>query len=142
MITLRTYRQYVETAVTYFFEYVDLYKQTRVNNLVQKNLQADDYLSAVVINCILDEIEWLFDKKLLTTKAQKIKFEFSDAQGIVFYKTLLALPLPKDQVYFHQIRQEWLELLHQELIQIHIYEHNKLQKQTSNEYEHGDWNVD
>lgn len=139
MITLRTYRQYVETAVTYFFEYVDLYKQTRVNNLVQKNLQPDDYLSAIVINCILDEIEWLFDKKLVMTKSQKLKFEFTDAQGIVFYKTLLALPLPKDQVYFHQIRQEWLELLHQELIHLQVYEHNKIQKQQLNEYENDKW---
>jgi hypothetical protein len=127
MITLRTYRQYVETAVTYFFEYVDLYKQTRINNLVQKNLQADDYLSAIVINCILDEIEWLFDKKLVTTKAPKLKFEFTDAQGIVFYKTLLALPLPKDQVYFNQIRQEWIQALDHELMHINIYQHNKIQ---------------
>jgi hypothetical protein len=139
MITLRTYRQYVETAVTYFFEYVELYKQTRLNNLVQKNLETDDYLSAVIINCILDEIEWLFDKKLVTTKSHKLKFEFTNAQGIVFYKTLLALPLPKDQIYFHKIRQDWIELLHQELTKLHIYEHNKIQKQTLNEYEHDDF---
>lgn len=139
MITLRTYRQYVETAVTYFFEYIELYKQTRLNNLVQKNLEADDYLSAVIINEILDEIEWLFDKKLVTTKSHKLKFEFTNAQGIVLYKTLLALPLPKEQIYFHKIRQEWIELLHQELMQLHIYEHNKIQKQTLNEYEHDDF---
>lgn len=140
MITLRTHRQYVETAVMYFFEYVELYKQTRLNNLAQKNLTSDDYLSAVIINCLLDEIEWMFDKKLVTTKSQKLKFEFTNAQGIMFYKTLLALPLPKDQVYFHQIRQEWLALLHQELTQLHIYEHNKIQKQT-NEFEHDDWEL-
>jgi hypothetical protein len=138
MITLRTYRQYVETATVYFFQYIELYKQTRLNNLVQNNLQADDYLSAVVINCILEEIEWLFDKKLVTTKAEKIKFEFTDAQGIVLYKTLINLPLPKDQVYFNQIRQEWIQLLDIELIHLNIYQHNKIQKQNSNAFEHDD----
>lgn len=131
MITLRTYRQYVETATVYFFQYIVLYKQTRLNNLVKRDMEADDYLSAVVVNCIIDEIEWLFDKKLVTTKSEKIKFEFSDAQGVVLYKTLLAMPLPEDQVYFHQIRQEWIELLHQELIHLNIYEHNKIQMNTA-----------
>jgi hypothetical protein len=135
MITLRTYRQYVETASNYFFEYINAYKQTRLNNLVHHHLSADDYMSAIVINCILDEIEWMFDKKLFNTKSQNLKFEFSDAQGIVLYKTLLALPLPKDQVYFNQIRQEWILVLEQELIRLNLYQNNKPQKQNFHEYE-------
>ena len=131
MITLRTYRQHVETASVYWFPFIREAKRTNLNNLQGRHITDTDYFSAVVINCILDEIELILDKKLINTKSQKLKFEFSNAQGIVLYKTLLHLPLPKDQPYFNQLRMEWLAALDQELIYLGIYETNRIQKQQS-----------
>jgi hypothetical protein len=128
MITLRTYRQHVETASTYFFPYINEAKRTRLNNLQNQHITSEEYFSAVVINTLLDDVEFIFDKKLITTKSQKLKFELSDAEGIVLYKTLLNLPLPREQIYFNQVRMEWLASLDQELIRLGIYQNNQIHK--------------
>lgn len=138
MILLRTCRQQVETARDYFFPYINHFKQTRINNVVSQNMASEEYLSAVVINCLLSEIEQLFLKKLVNTKGQKIKFEFSDAQGVVLYKTLLHLPLPAGQVYMNMIRSEWLQVLDQELISNNLYQKSKT-KIHNEQFEFDDW---
>jgi hypothetical protein len=130
MITLKTYREYVEAASIYFFPFINEAKRTRLNNLPGSNLSTEEFMSAVVINCIIKEIEDLFDRKLVTTKSDKIKFEFTDAQGVVLYKTLIHLPLPREQVYFNQIRQEWILIIDQELIRLNLYHNNQPQKQS------------
>lgn len=117
MILLHTTRQYVKTVKDYFFPYINSLKETRINNVLHFSHISEEYLSAIVINCILTEIEQLFTKKLINTTGPKIKFAFSDAQGIVLYKALLALPIPVDQYYLQKIRNEWVQLLDQQLIQ-------------------------
>lgn len=136
MIQLRTIRQQVETVKDHFFPYINQFKQTRLNNVLNQNMASEGYLSAVVINCLLTEIETLFQKKLVNCKGHKIKFEFTDAQGVVLYKTLLHLPLPAGQVYMNMIRSEWLQLLYKQLIRNNLYQKIKTQKL---EYEHDDW---
>jgi hypothetical protein len=125
MIKLYTYRQYVETARDQFFPAINLFKQSRLNNLIDQSMTGEEYLSAVVINSLLTEIEALFIKKLITTTGHRIKFQFSDAQGVVFYRTLLHLPLPSGQIYHDMIRNEWIQLLDQELIRNKLYQKNK-----------------
>lgn len=117
MILLHTTRQYVKTVKDYFFPYINSYKDTRLNNVLHFSHISEEYLSAIVINSILTEIEQLFIKKLVNTTGAKIKFAFSDAQGIVLYKALLALPIPVDQYYLQKIRNEWVQLLDQQLLQ-------------------------
>lgn len=116
MIILHTTREHVQTVKKYFFPYVNMYKETRLNNISNKSIGSEEYLSALTINCIISEIEALFEKKLINTTGIKIKFKLSEAQAIVLYRTLLALPLPGNQVYFHVVRNDWIETLHRQLI--------------------------
>jgi hypothetical protein len=120
---------------TNFFPAINLFKQSRLNNLVNQNKTGEEYLSAVVINCLLTEIETLFIKKLVTTSSHKIKFQFTDAQGVVLYRTLLHLPLPAGQIYHDMIRNEWIQLLDQELILNNIYHNNRPVKQAFSTYQ-------
>ncbi|MGN6478312.1 MAG: hypothetical protein ACTHKV_13890 [Flavipsychrobacter sp.] len=141
MITLRTIRQQVEVVKDYFYPYINRFKQTRLNNVINQNMASEEYLSAVVINCLLTEIETLLTKKLINNKGFKIKFEFTDAQAVVLYKTLLNLPLPAGQVYMNMVRSEWLQLLDHELIKNNLYQNHK-SKREMYEYEHDDWTND
>src|SRR5687767_10100201 len=100
MITLKSSRTYVQVVKENFFPYINLYKKTRINNVAHHNIISEEYLSAVVINCLLSEIEQLLSKKLINTSGKNIKFDFTDAQGVLLYRTLIALPLPADNVYF------------------------------------------
>ncbi|MFL5786728.1 MAG: hypothetical protein ACJ748_01635 [Flavisolibacter sp.] len=122
MIELRTTRHYTEAVRNHFFPYINLFKQTRLNNLAYKSLASEEYLSAIVINCLLKEIEDLLIRKLVTTKGYKLTFKFTPAQGVVLYKTLLALPIPSNQEYLNVIRSEWLQLIDQELIKQNLYQ--------------------
>lgn len=128
MIVLRTSRQYTETVRDYFFPYINQFKETRIHNVRNQSVSSEEYLSAVVINCLLTEIEKLIIKKLVNTKSHKIKFEFSDAQAVVLYKTLLRLPLPADQFYMNMVRSQWLLLLDMELIKTNLYNLHKKQQ--------------
>lgn len=137
MITLRTTRQEVETAISHFYPYINLYKESRVNNLTTTSLANEEYLSTLVINCLLTEIEWLFKRKLINTKGPKMKFEFSDAQGVVLYKTLIALPLPGEQMYLQLVRSRWLQALDQEIIANNLVHQPKPKPEY--EYEEDEW---
>jgi hypothetical protein len=128
MITLHSSRQSVETAKTCFFPYINAYKQTRLNNLVGTTITSEEYLSALVLNCLLTEVEKLIERKLIMTSGQKMKFEFSDAQGVVLYKSLLALPLSADNIYLDRVRNEWIERLDQQIISNNLYQANRPNK--------------
>ncbi len=108
MITLTSPRSYFLTAIDHFFPYIQLYKKTRLNNVANENVMSEEFLAALVINCLLTEIELLFIMKIINTTGHKIKITFTHAQAIVFYRTLMALPLPEDHVYFQLIVNGWI----------------------------------
>ncbi len=137
MITLTTSRRCVREVKDYFFSYINLYKQTRLNNVAHHDGTSEEFLSAVVINCLLTEIELLFNKKLLNTTGPTINFKFTDAQGIVWYKTLLALPLRPDQDYFLMIRNEWVYILDKQIIAANLV--TVLPKKAAANWEADDW---
>ena len=85
MITLTAPRSYFLTARDHFFPYINLYKNTRLNNVANANVMSEEFLAALVINCLLTEIELLFKKKIINTTGHKIKIILTDAQAIVFY---------------------------------------------------------
>jgi hypothetical protein len=121
MITLQVTRSEVQTVTGYFFSYIDLYKITRLKNVEHYDKLSEEYLSAVVINSLITELEELFKKKLATTRGWIMTFRFSDAHGIVLYKTLLALPIPRDQEYLDIIRNHWIHKLDRELQRIDLF---------------------
>ena len=125
MITLRLPRHYIEVVILKFFPYINLYKQTRLNNVAHKSLVSQEYLIAVVINNVLEEIEALFQKKLFNSRSEKVKMEFSDAQGVLLYRTLLALPVDSSEIFQVMVLSKLIEDLDAELIRQQIYQRNK-----------------
>lgn len=125
MIILKTERQNVIMAKDYFFPYIRLLKETKLNN-VSGSIMSEEHLSVIAINCLLSDIELLIEKKIINTKGATTRLRFSDAQAVVFYKTLIALPLPADQFYLNNIRNSWIEMLDQELINTGVYSQKDL----------------
>lgn len=124
MIILRTTRHFVEAAKLHFFPFINLYKQTRLNNIAHKSLASDEYMQALLMNCCLDEAEEMLTRKLASTTKPTIKYEFSDAQGIALYQALLKLELPED-IYTGMVRSNWIMLLDQEITRSRLYLLNK-----------------
>lgn len=124
MITLSTTRHYAEAALHHFFPFINHLKQTRLNDVAHAKMVSKEYLHVVVINCLLDEIEHLFRKKLVNTKGGKIKLQFSDAQGVLLYQFLLNMPIDEKEIFQNMVRSQWLVDLDQAIIAQQIYQHN------------------
>jgi hypothetical protein len=122
MIILTSNRSYVFTVKRDFFSSINLYKQTWLNNVLHLGATSHEYLSALTVNSLLSEVESILEKKLINTTGHKIKFQFSDAQGIVLYQALLALPLSSNNMYYHLIRNQWIEILDKQLQQKRLYQ--------------------
>lgn len=124
MITLNTSRHYAEAAMLHFFPFLNLQKQTRLNDVAHLSIASKEYLQVVVINCLLDEVEALFKKKLVNTTGARVTLKFTDAQGVLFYQVLLHLPIDEDKIYHNMIRSQWIQDMDQEIIRQQIYIHN------------------
>lgn len=109
MVTLSSTRQHTETVLYHFMPIIELYADTRLQNLPRMEVSADECVSALVVNSVISEIEFLLKKKLLATKGKRIYFEFTTAQAMVLYKGLLMLPIDKE--YFLEVKNLWIELL-------------------------------
>lgn len=121
MIIIRSSRQELETILRIFFPVINMYRKTRLNNIMHKEIISEEYLSAVVINVLLSEVELLFNRKLINTFGKKISIRFSEAQAAVFYKALIALPVDQEHVYYNTIRNQWIVELDGMLIKIGFY---------------------
>lgn len=122
MVYLKTYRQELEAARNYFFPFIRMWKQTNLNNARDSNIQSHDFLSAIAVNCIVDEILLMIEKKLVNTQSATMKLKLSDAQAVIFYRILIILPVPSEQFYFNQFRNGWIEQLDKQLIEKKIYQ--------------------
>lgn len=117
MITLHPPRSQVEAVQHYFYPIINMYKHSRLVTASYHGPTSEQYLFAQTISCLLAEIEITLQKKLITTTGKKIKLDLSDAQGIVLYRTLLAIPLPPENIYMQMIRNEWVQWLDLQLNQ-------------------------
>lgn len=113
---LITNKHEVDAALRHFFPYINMYKASRLKNVAAHSRISDEFLSAVVINCIISEVELLFRKKIINNKGPKITFQLTEAQGVVLYETLQALPLPAEEMYMQLTRQNWINQLDQQVI--------------------------
>ena len=116
MITLQSERVHLKHAYDYFFVYIHLWKQSQLENVKQQSKVSGEYLTVIMINSLLDDIEDLLEKKLLNTTGKIVRLKFSNAHGIIFYKTLLNLPLDAQAYYLNMIRNHWIEILNQQII--------------------------
>lgn len=126
MITLPTSRQYIETFIAEFFPFIDMWKRTQINNLVGQPAQGDKYLSVVAINCLLEEVQMKFRKKIINCVGQNLKVEFTNAQGVTLYKMLLNIPLSNSKPHHVAVVTIWIQLLDGQIITNKIYEENKI----------------
>lgn len=124
MITLRTTRHYLEAALLHFFPYLNLQKQSRLNDVAHLSIVSKEYLQVVVINCILEEIETLIKKKLVNTTGAAVNLKLTAAQGVLFYQVLTHMPIDGEKLYQNMIRNQWLKDLDQEIIRQQIYSQN------------------
>jgi len=121
MILITAPRSEAETILRHFFPVINIYKATRINNVAHMDRLSEEYLSALVINCLVTELEKLFQKQLVNTVREKIKFQFSDAQAVVLYKSFMAMPLDAEKVYYNIIRNRWIEVFNQQLYKTAFY---------------------
>ena len=122
MIIIRSPRQEIEVIIRNFFPAINMYRRTRLLNVMHKEIISEEYLGAVIINELLTEVELLFNRKLVNTFGKKISVKFTEAQAAVFYKSLIALPLERDQVFYQNLRNQWVEELDGLLIRAGFYQ--------------------
>ena len=120
MIPLSLYRQDLETIRNHFIPFVELLQQTKLNNVGHCSIQSDEYLTALAINAIIDEIIAAIEKKY-QKPVPKAKIKFSDAQAIIFYRLLLLLQIPATEIYFCKLRNDLVLALDKQLIDQAIY---------------------
>jgi hypothetical protein len=125
MIILSSNRNFVKIFKEFFFPYINEYKRTRLINVSHLGTTSKEYLTAIAINCLLSEIEHCFDKKLINTTGPKIKLQFTDAQGVTLYQTLLNLPIPAEQYYLQSIRNTWIQDIDRQLLQQNLIQSAK-----------------
>ncbi|RTL56250.1 MAG: hypothetical protein EKK37_17405 [Sphingobacteriales bacterium] len=125
MILLKLDRSHVQHVKQYFFPFIRLQADTRLNNLAHAQIMSDEWLTALTVNNITEEIMLQFEKKIINTTSRNITFKLSTAQAIVFYKTLLSLPLPAQQIYLNTLRNNIIEMLDLQLIKTNSYQATK-----------------
>lgn len=128
MVTIRTQRQEIETILYRFFPRMNLYKRTRLSNLAHLDLTSEAFLTAVVINCVLEEVELILKKRLINCATKTITVKLSEAQSAILYRSLIALPLENANVYEFSLRNQWVERLDQALILSGFYKRAEIQK--------------
>lgn len=138
MIELRTTRQCLEAAKRYFFPYILEFRQSRLNNVGHHDHESEPYLAAIMFNCLLEEVDQLFVRKLVNTTGAKIRIPLTDAQAVVFYQSLKTLPLPADQYWLNTLRNEWILALNKQLIEKHLLR-SKGQPAITSDFEDDDW---
>ncbi len=118
MITLCCYRQHADYAMHSIFSYINLLKLSQLKNAAHLDKTSAEYLSVRLINCLLSEVELIVKKKLVNTTGEKINLKMSHAQGIALYRYLLSMPAGADNYYLNMIRNNWIEILDQQILKI------------------------
>ncbi len=126
LISIRCDRQQLQVIQDYFFPYIKQLKLTRLKNIVHLPVHSPEYLSAIAVNCIVDECILHINRKIINTTKNTIKLQLSDAQTVILYKTLMEIPVPAQQFYLQQTLNFFLELLDRELIRCKIYHSSQI----------------
>lgn len=105
-----------------FFTTINLYKQTWINNVRHLDIESPEYLSAVIINSLLGEVEQYIENKLDRTVGKFQKFEFTPAQAAVFHKALMSMPIGSENLYLQIIRNNWANFLWTQLLRAGFYQ--------------------
>jgi hypothetical protein len=75
----------------------------------------DEQLNCRVIYALIIDVKFLFTKKLMT-RANSFTFNFTDAEGITFYKMLLNHPIEEKQFYLDHLRNWCILIMNKQLL--------------------------
>jgi len=121
MILLKITRQDLVTAKSYFAPFMLQWRTTNFKNVSHLSTQDSAFLSAIAVNCIIDDLLAYFADRLFNTSNDNIKLKLSDANAVILYRMLLIIPIPVAEVYLNTIRNEWIGSIHQQLILMNLY---------------------
>jgi hypothetical protein len=108
---LKISKQGAESVSTYFMPTIMMMANMRVKESEHAQIEL---LSAKLLRAILEDVDIIFKKKLLT-QAKDYKIKMNDACGIVLLKFLLEFPVPENQFWLHNLRQNVTDQLHKQI---------------------------
>ncbi len=115
MIILKTPRQYAEFVSWNIFPYINLLKKSYITNVANYSKVSEEFLNVKLVDSLLSDIELILKKKIINTTAKIVTLKFSEAEAITLYRIFLNLPVPKDDYYFGLVRNNWIEILDQQI---------------------------
>jgi hypothetical protein len=115
MIKLSLPRPHVQYSQQTIFRYLELLQLSNRNNVLHLDNSNGERLTVKVLNCLLQEVDLVFKKKLINTTGQTINVKLTEAQAIALYKSLLKMPVSPDQSYLYMILTQWIHLLDKQL---------------------------
>lgn len=107
MITVQLTRDEARAVQQYFFYYLDELCQLKYRD----SQTDDDRMMQLIIIDSFQQIRKLFAKKLFN-KGNKITFNFTITQAVIFYKLLSNLPLERENVYLVTLRQLIMNIIY------------------------------
>ncbi|GEM_PF-4547565 len=100
---LKIDKQGAESISNYFMHTIIMIVDARVR---ESKHNQNEYLGAKLLRSILQEVDFIFKRKLLT-QAKDYKIKLTDAEGIVLLKFLLEFPIPGNEItspWLHNLR--------------------------------------
>ncbi len=103
-------RQYLEDISGYFIPLMlDIAK-----SLALSYKDSELELLHKICYSVLKDIELMFARKKLTSQ-KNFTIKFKEAEGIIFMRGLLSIPLPAEHVWRQNLRNQIIEQLHKQL---------------------------
>lgn len=113
MISIKLTRDEARLFQQTFFPFMIASAKTKALQAASGDL---DQLSARILLSLLEEVELVFKRKLLT-RSNKFSFSFTDACAIAFYVFLMKQPIADYHVYVLQLRQRVCNNIYKQLLQ-------------------------
>lgn len=111
-IILKLTRDQARAVQQNFCPYLERLCESKIRLAVSE----DERLIYMIIRCLFLDIYRMLSKKLLSD-AIRFKLQLSEAEGVTLYKLLIAFPLPSDQVWYINLRQMIIDVIHSQLQQ-------------------------
>ena len=113
---IKTERHYLDCMCAALLNYFPLLQLTLLRQVQGYNKVAAEYLQNRIIISVLGELELILRKKQINTISKSLTLKFTDAQGIILYKTILDMPVQAENYYGNLVRNAWLKQLDQQII--------------------------
>lgn len=110
-MVLKINRQYLEDLTSYFMPF--MLKALESRRRIDEGTEIE--LLDKICYSVLQDIYIVFQRKKLTLQ-QKFTIRFKDAEGIIFMRGLLNFPLPADQFWRQNLRNQIIEQLDKQIL--------------------------